>query len=850
MSKLEMRPIEVDVFHNYSGSDARQVPAAGAIVAAAKQGATVTAAATCTTSADVTVHVANSGRIELGDIVTANASSNLLYVKSVAGDGMSVIARNVNPSGASFSLAVGDRLMCIPPTLGATVGTAVTCVHLSVTTVTLRGPVTGDSVSPYGDTTQSLSVAGVGGGNVSVQLSNANTTDVILSTGTPMLYSTGFVLFMVTADTTCTAGAATWVPMSVNALPNGAIVYPHADATKPLVVTDWDDASRGLDLNNATSSDIALAAWERLLPRATTATFLDASALLPLGANNVVLDTRGHARFYAPENRVDCFVTGGGLSSPLLLPDRLGGWVRGGLGVINARDYPSIQDAIDALPLEGGTVYIPAGTYTLTQTLYTPCDRICHLVGDGGSPTLGAGTTLEWVPAEGQVLAMLRVRGNNSSVRGLQLHNAGTAVPTGTDESIGYGLQFGRRDVADVHPLPGQAAGTEYAKMGNKATYGLLLEDVEISGAQGWGLSFPGTGNQSNGSPEVGAVLPSGSGDGTLSFQVSVRRCRIEGAQKFGALFVGGSCTTVAFEETELYGQGAGQMETAPNGNCYAFITNCFQVSFTRCVFEGFSPTTDAWVTVSGAIGTQFIGCSFEEDAHLAEATNPTYFVLLQNECQGGSIRDCYFARDGGSKGLLRLIKLDAQTVEGESGPVSVPGARGVVISNPSGWSGDSTTALGIVALPAPGYYDIDQVSLGGDANVGLQVVGQGSYWDLTQGPGLFPIQYSGTPKQGAVHGQLVQKVPEGILCELDPNVTPNGSVLMDRSLPGQGGLVFFKQGAPGTWSLANNLPVMDAETRDGRDGWSDGDMIYNSQVLALQIYVGGVWLSIPVEWD
>jgi len=34
-----------------------------------------------------------------------------------------------------------------------------------------------------------------------------------------------------------------------------------------------------------------------------------------------------------------------------------------------ATDFPSIQDAIDALPWGGGTVYIPAGTYTIHKTL-------------------------------------------------------------------------------------------------------------------------------------------------------------------------------------------------------------------------------------------------------------------------------------------------------------------------------------------------------------------------------------------------------------------------------------------------------------------------------------------------
>ena len=42
---------------------------------------------------------------------------------------------------------------------------------------------------------------------------------------------------------------------------------------------------------------------------------------------------------------------------------------------VSAGDYPSIQAAIDALPSEGGRVYIPAGTYILKGSL-KPRDNV------------------------------------------------------------------------------------------------------------------------------------------------------------------------------------------------------------------------------------------------------------------------------------------------------------------------------------------------------------------------------------------------------------------------------------------------------------------------------------------
>ena len=47
-----------------------------------------------------------------------------------------------------------------------------------------------------------------------------------------------------------------------------------------------------------------------------------------------------------------------------------------------ATDFPSIQDAIDALPWGGGTVYIPAGSYTIHKTLNMSSalrDRWCSI---------------------------------------------------------------------------------------------------------------------------------------------------------------------------------------------------------------------------------------------------------------------------------------------------------------------------------------------------------------------------------------------------------------------------------------------------------------------------------------
>ena len=57
---------------------------------------------------------------------------------------------------------------------------------------------------------------------------------------------------------------------------------------------------------------------------------------------------------------------------------------------INLRDVGSLQEALDALPSTGGTVYVPAGTFTVSETALKCLAEGQHLfiVGDGRSSVL------------------------------------------------------------------------------------------------------------------------------------------------------------------------------------------------------------------------------------------------------------------------------------------------------------------------------------------------------------------------------------------------------------------------------------------------------------------------------
>ena len=54
---------------------------------------------------------------------------------------------------------------------------------------------------------------------------------------------------------------------------------------------------------------------------------------------------------------------------------------------VSAGDYPTIQKAVDALPAEGGTVFIPAGTYKITEPIIVKKSDV-SLIGAGAGTLL------------------------------------------------------------------------------------------------------------------------------------------------------------------------------------------------------------------------------------------------------------------------------------------------------------------------------------------------------------------------------------------------------------------------------------------------------------------------------
>ena len=113
MSLLQMRPFELTITRNAGPTDTRQVPAAGATVKVAFEGATVKTAVTVLDHSTAVVQVTNTGRLQVGAYVIQNYDeSPALVVAAVSVTGVAVTLANED-TGVNVELGVGDRLFVV-----------------------------------------------------------------------------------------------------------------------------------------------------------------------------------------------------------------------------------------------------------------------------------------------------------------------------------------------------------------------------------------------------------------------------------------------------------------------------------------------------------------------------------------------------------------------------------------------------------------------------------------------------------------------------------------------------------------------------------------------------------------
>ncbi len=158
--------------------------------------------------------------------------------------------------------------------------------------------------------------------------------------------------------------------------------------------------------------------------------------------------------------------------TPRAFPDADGGLVRSTLNWYNVLDYPSIQAAIDAVPADGGVVYIPASPTpysTTTIPSYTPpirlpANRAITLRGDGPYASI--------LKSNDANADMIHMAGDYQTVEGLWLWGPGGGTGTGRGIRVW-------RDADYTIPDFGLA---------DNIAYRVAIRDCLITKTASWGL--------------------------------------------------------------------------------------------------------------------------------------------------------------------------------------------------------------------------------------------------------------------------------------------------------------------------------------------------------------------------
>jgi hypothetical protein len=169
----------------------------------------------------------------------------------------------------------------------------------------------------------------------------------------------------VVAAATCHDYAVTSVSVSGRgAIRVGDQLQVGSDGTKMLTVDTVSADGLALGLVAQSATPLPLAVGDRLVVvLRPPQLYSDAFGRLPITGNVVTTNTRGFARFYCAEPNVDYVAAGGGLPDPLVFQDVEAGWESSTRPTLNVLDFATFQDAHDALPPTGGTIFVPAGSY-------------------------------------------------------------------------------------------------------------------------------------------------------------------------------------------------------------------------------------------------------------------------------------------------------------------------------------------------------------------------------------------------------------------------------------------------------------------------------------------------------
>ncbi len=372
-----------------------------------------------------------------------------------------------------------------------------------------------------------------------------------------------------------------------------------ASTTARLGVVAIDPNRLGMTLENQSASTVSLQVDQHLLKESDPLPlWLDTQGTTEFAART--LDVNGATAFHCMEDRFDVFFSDVPSSPPLMI-DVPGGWIRTGVTWVNGRDYPNLQAALDACPT-GGTLFIPAGDYIvpsgglkITRQLALrgePGTRLHAHARDFNQPVV-------WIDPGSNYLFRVELHC-------LTLRNA-VPPPLGQKLSGNYGL---RCDITEA---------------GGKVTE-LLLDKVTVEDMGDDGIHLHGTDD----------------GDRVFVFvalrDVMIGRCRGSAAFISGAYGV--SCVGSYFNGSDECGVWAEFSEPAFygcgfEGNCrsndlpvlyrgQAYVRGCGISRFDGCHFENFAtasqPVNRHGLTIEDSPCCVVSGCYFFNESELGEA--------------------------------------------------------------------------------------------------------------------------------------------------------------------------------------------------------------------------------------
>jgi hypothetical protein len=256
------------------------------------------------------------------------------------------------------------------------------------------------------------------------------------------------------------------VSVPVNIFDPGALVLNdrvHSDTGTGILIVSGITYPDQLLITSNIGSAITLPLGSRLVPIDNRPNaFMDPLGTFPIGTS-LPVDAAGRASAYLMNDRVDHDVTIPGQQTRLFV-DAAGTLGRSDEAWNDIRDFGlSVQAAIDALPADGGTVFVPTGTWTLTSGVTVAKPNVT-IMGEQ------LGSTLR--PSTPNSFDLITVNQTNFQMRDIIL-DGGTLGPYANGKSclVVRGAGVSQHDVRGV--------ALWKVRLNNAPRYGLWLRDVE-----------------------------------------------------------------------------------------------------------------------------------------------------------------------------------------------------------------------------------------------------------------------------------------------------------------------------------------------------------------------------------